>query len=104
MKMYHVAPVSARASIRKYGINPTLAETRWSRGDRPYAFMDLAEAEWYRDYNNDIPPLDDQLEIWVFEVEDPGTHDRGLSSDPDEETSAYELPSPVPPSAMIRRV
>ena len=103
MKMYHVAPVRMRDSILEYGINPSLAPAteRWSIGDRPYAFMDLAEAEWYRDYNNDIPPLDDQLEIWVVEVEHPGTPDLGLTSDPDEITSAHQLDGPVPASATF---
>lgn len=100
MKMYHVAPVRARDSIRKYGINPTLADERWSSGERPYAFADLAEAEWYCSYNNSLPPVDDPAEIWELEVEHPGDPDLGLSSS-DEPTSAYQLQGPVPPSATI---
>lgn len=98
--VYHVAPVSQRASILKHGLNPLKASYDISTsGKEIYVFKDVKEAEWYKEYQ-ETSPIDgvyEKFDIYKVEIDDTKLQkDYTLTSDGDDEQStSHSLQAPV---------
>jgi len=94
---YHVAPKFARASIRKYGLDPSKAKGNFFTGEnRVFVFRDIGEAEWYANYQGDN---DEGVRFDIWKVETSGLKffedDSMFSPGAEGETSAEWTPSKV---------
>jgi hypothetical protein len=97
---YHVAPIEARKSIGRYGIDPSKSlYDRWSTGKGFYFFDNLEQARWYAEYmGRTDPPC--SMDVWEVKLTDGAISDSGLSSDEEGNKGSWYYPVPVPASAV----
>lgn len=67
---YHCAPQKVRASIERYGIDPSRSKHRWDESESGfYALNDLDVARWYANQMANTDPKEN-FDIWKIQLPD----------------------------------